>query len=71
VADVLAAHPSQWPARDELGLIFTNERGAPIHQSPFAVVFEAVARCAGLPQWATPHDLRHYFASVLIVPAPR
>jgi len=29
-------------------------------------VFEAAARRAGLPQWATPHDFRHYFASVLI-----
>jgi len=48
------------------GLIFTNERGAPIQQSPFAVVWAAAARRAGLPEWATPHDLRHYFASVLI-----
>jgi integrase len=66
VANVLAAHLSQWPAHDEPGLIFTNERGAPIQQSPFAPVFAAAARRAGLPQWATPHDLRHYFASVLI-----
>jgi integrase len=66
VADVLAAHLSQWPAHDEPGLIFTNERGTPIQQHPFAVVFEGAARRAGLPDWATPHDLRHYFASVLI-----
>jgi len=66
VADVLAAHLSQWPAHEDPSLIFTNERDAPIQQSPFAVVFEAAARRAGLPRWATPHDLRHYFASVLI-----
>ncbi len=66
VADVLAAHLSQWPASHEPSLIFTNERRAPIQQHPFAVVFEAGARRAGLPEWATPHDLRHYFASVLI-----
>jgi len=38
----------------------------PIQQSPFAVVLGAGARRADLPKWATPHDLRHYFASVLI-----
>ncbi len=66
VADVLAAHPKQWPAHDDPGLIFTNESGAPIQQSPFAVVFEAAARRAGLLQWGTPDDLLHHFASVLI-----
>lgn len=49
VADVLAGHLSQWPA-DADGLIFTNERGAPIQQHPFAVVWEASARRAGLPE---------------------
>jgi integrase len=66
VADVLASDLSKWPAQNEPGLIFTNERRAPIQQHPFAVVFEGAARRAGLPEWATPHDLRHYFASVLI-----
>lgn len=66
VADVLAAHLSEWPAVGEHGLIFTNERGAPIQQHPFAMMWEGAARRAGLPEWATPHDLRHYFASVLI-----
>jgi len=66
IGDGLAGHLSRWPARDEPGLIFTNERDAPIQQSPFAVVWGAAARRAGLPEWATPHDLRHYFASVLI-----
>jgi integrase len=66
IADVLAAHLSRWPAADEPGLIFTNERGAPIQQHPFAVVWEAAARRAAVPPWATPHDTRHYFASVLI-----
>ena len=41
VADVLAAHLSRWPINDEPGLVFTNERGAPIQQHPFADVFEA------------------------------
>jgi site-specific recombinase XerD len=50
----------------ESGLIFTNERDAPIQQHRFAVVWASAARRAGLPAWATPHDLRHYFGSVLI-----
>ena len=29
-------------------------------------MFEAGARRAGLAAWATAHDLRHYFAGVLI-----
>jgi integrase len=29
-------------------------------------VWKTAAERAGLPEWATPHDLRHYFASVLI-----
>lgn len=67
VTNVLAAHLSQWPApAGDPALVFTNERGAPIQQYPFSVVWEAAARRAGLPEWATPHDLRHYFASVLI-----
>lgn len=65
VVDALAEHLSQWPAGDD-GLIFTNERGAPIQQHPFAAVWATAARRAELPDWATPHDLRHYFASVLI-----
>lgn len=66
VADIVAAHLSQWPAHDEPRLIFGNERGAPIQPSPFALEFGAAALRAGLPDWATPHDLRHYFASVVI-----
>lgn len=66
VADALAAHLSRWPTASDPGLVFTNERGAPIQQHPFPVVWEAAARRAGLPEWAKPHDLRHYFASVLI-----
>lgn len=69
VADGLAAHLSQWPARRARHDLHEQAR-APIQQSPFALMFEAAARRAGLPQWATPHDLRHYFASVLIRSGP-
>jgi integrase len=65
-SDVLAAHLSCWPAGGEPALVFTNERGGPVQQHPFAVVWEVGRERAGLPSWATPHDLRHYYASLLI-----
>lgn len=58
VGSALAAHLSKWPAHSDLGLVFTNERGGPVQQHPFAMVWKAAAARAGLPSWATPHDLR-------------
>ena len=43
----------------KLGSIFANERGGPIQKHPFSQVFASGARRAGLPEWTTPHDLRH------------
>jgi integrase len=65
VADALAAHLAQHPAAAGR-LVFTNERGAAIRQHPFAMVWATARDKAGLPAWATPHDLRHYYASLLI-----
>ena len=48
------------------GLVFTNTFGGPIQQHPFATVWETARAGAELPTWATPHDLRHYYASLLI-----
>lgn len=66
VADVLTSHLQHWTPHRELGLVFTNERDDPIQQHPFAAMWETARRNADLPDWATPHDLRHYYASVLI-----
>jgi integrase len=65
-ADVLAVHLTRWPVDAEPPLVFTNERGGPVQQHPFAVVWETGRDRARLPSWATPHDLRHYYASLLI-----
>ena len=65
-ADVLAAHLARWPADGDPPLVFTNERGGLVQQHPFAIVWETSRDRAGLPSWATPHDLRHYYASLLI-----
>ena len=64
VADALASHIAEFEPHHDLGLVFTNERGAPIEQHPFSVGCGVVPLC-GLPAWATP-TLRHYYASLLI-----
>jgi integrase len=46
--------------------VFTNERDAPIQQYPFSAMWERARASAQVPLWATPHDLRHYYASLLI-----
>jgi integrase len=65
VIDALASHLVDYPA-DELGLVFTNERGGPVQQHPFSVAWRKAQESSGIPSWATPHDLRHYYASLLI-----
>jgi integrase len=65
VIDALAAHLAKFPV-GESGLVFTNERGAPIQQSPFGSVWATARTNAKVPEWATPHDLRHFYASLLI-----
>ena len=67
VGDALAAHLAAWqPPPGGRGLAFTNERGAPIQQQPFAAVWDTARGHADVPEWATPHDLRHYYATLLI-----
>jgi integrase len=66
VGDALAAHLARWPAHPELGVVFTNVAGEPVRRDAFAAVFERGRGVAGIPSWATPHDLRHYYASLLI-----
>ena len=46
-ADHLAAHLARWPAHLDTGVVFTNERGAPIQKFPFSVVWEQGPRQGG------------------------
>ena len=49
------------------GLIFTNDRGEAISRTRFSVVWRRAVKSAGLPEGDTHfHDLRHYYASLLI-----
>jgi integrase len=65
VVDVLASHLARHrPSRE--GLIFTNTYRRPLQRSAFGSVWRRVAREAELPESATFHDLRHFYASLLI-----
>jgi integrase len=61
--------PRTWPAGTPTrtpALVFTNERSGPIRHASFAVTFERAQKAAKLPPGTTPHDLRDYYASLLI-----
>jgi integrase len=62
VADGLAAHLAAF-ATD--GLIFTNEAGDMIRRSNFGTMWRRVTKSVGLDGLHF-HDLRHYYASLLI-----
>jgi integrase len=66
VIDAVTRHLAEHRPHPVLGLVFTNERGGPLQQSPFARTWGTAPERAGAPGWATPHDLRHYYASLLI-----
>ncbi|MDZ7734454.1 MAG: site-specific integrase [Acidimicrobiia bacterium] len=59
VADALTQHLRNWEPHRDLGLIFTNDREGPIQQHPFAALWNTAATRLRLPEWASPHDLRH------------
>jgi integrase len=65
VTDVLAVHLAQYRP-GEHALVFTNSYGRPLQRSPFGDMWRRVAPAADLPDWATFHDLRHFYASLLI-----
>ena len=65
VVDALAAHLAAYPA-GESGLIFTNDQGDPISRTRFSdQVWRPALKRAGL-EGAKFHDLRHFYASLLI-----
>lgn len=81
VADALAAHVERFaPVPQTISdrieprkthdrpaeLLFTNEAGRPVTRSAFGHVWRTAREDAELPTDATFHDLRHYYASLLI-----
>jgi integrase len=63
VRDVLAAHLARFPVGPD-GFVFTSSMGAPLRRSTWSDAFRSAARVLELD--ASPHDLRHHCASVLI-----
>ncbi len=64
VTDELARHVELFPPRAD-GLLFSNTRGNLIRRADLSHLWRRAARLAGVDGY-TPHDLRHYAASVLI-----
>jgi integrase len=66
VIDALAEHLGRFGTGDD-ELVFTTEQGHPIRRTGYSaqVWIPSVAR-AGLPKGTHFHDLRHYYASLLI-----
>lgn len=63
VRDALAEHLARFgPGVD--GLIFTSSTGAPLRRSTWSAAFSTAAEAVGVD--ASPHDLRHHCASLLI-----
>ena len=66
VLDALASHLGAHPA-GEAGLIFTDDCGLPIRRNRFSdSVWLPAVKAAGLAPGVHFHDLRHFYASLLI-----
>jgi integrase len=64
VVDMLAAHLAAYPATGA-DYVFRDDAGRPIGRTRFGEVWRAARVRAGVPD-ATPHGLRHFYASALI-----
>lgn len=65
IINAISAHlANHGPGPD--GLVLSTREGSPQRRSRVNSAWSSAARRAGLPFWATPHDLRHYYASLLI-----
>jgi integrase len=65
VTEALAAHLATFGPGPE-NLVFTNSRGGPLRRNRVGEVWHRAAAAAALPTGATFHDLRHFYASLLI-----
>lgn len=66
VLDALAEHQRYWPAQPD-GLMFVTAGGTGMRRQRFIdQVWKPTVRRTGLPETIGFHDLRHYYASLLI-----
>lgn len=69
VLEAVAAHLAAYPAVDAPGigpLVFTDDRGRPIRRNRMAELWRRAARSVGLADGSGFHELRHFYASLLI-----
>jgi integrase len=65
VIEALAEHLARFkPGPDNV--VFTNSQGRPLRRNTFNEMWHRAAGPAGLPPGTTFHDLRHFYASLLI-----
>lgn len=65
VVDALAAHLAKHPPAGD-GFVFVTDAGNPIRRTAFGDVWRAAVKAAGAPAGTGFHELRHYYASLLI-----
>lgn len=65
VGNALSAHLARYRS-GPAGLMFTNTFGNPLRRSAFNETWHRARIAGALPEWATFHDLRHFYASLLI-----
>lgn len=65
VSSVLAAHLARYRP-GQYGLLFTSRTGNPLRRNTLGSMWHRARPIAGMPAWATFHDLRHFYASLLI-----
>lgn len=62
----ISAHLKAWPARKDNGLVVTNRSGKMLRRGSFGWCWRQAVKSAGLPVGTRFHDLRHFYASMLI-----
>lgn len=65
VSSALAAHLARYRP-GQYRLVFTSRTGNPLRRNTLGSMWHRAGPVAGLPEWATFHDLRHFYASLLI-----
>ncbi|MFC5141027.1 tyrosine-type recombinase/integrase [Actinomycetospora rhizophila] len=66
VVEELAEHVRRFPSSHPDGLVFTVGNGSGLRRTAFSRVWRPMVAAAGAPVGTGFHDLRHYFASLLI-----
>jgi integrase len=65
ICTVVAAHLAHYGPGPG-GVVFTNTVGNPLWRNTVNEMWHRAGKQSGLPSWATFHDLRHFYASLLI-----